>query len=260
MPSQWNPRTFIPTPMASGTKAEAFEVAALIPSRGIAMMRRAILAFVALIALSQTATAGVSCAVVRFYVAKYSEAAAETWARSHGASDAEIETARRCLHHSDNVQTASSATRSQVLAPVTEQEHARHEPNERDPDQGASHVVSVQGQRANPEKDSHDDEPHVHGIIVPKDIEDRSVGHLSHEIKDLVPSDGKTTTLRPRHVGSMHRADSAGVTGRVAWFKRLWDHLVGRRRSSIALFAFPRWGSYKVRHHLSGTLPGHGAG
>ena len=49
------------------------------------MMRRAILAFAALIALSQSATAGVllfghvSCAVVRFYVAKYSEAAAETW-------------------------------------------------------------------------------------------------------------------------------------------------------------------------------------
>ena len=259
MPSQWNPRTFIPTPMASGTKAEPFEVAALIPSRGIAMMRRAILAFVALIALSQTATAGVSCAVVRFYVAKYSEAAAETWARSHGASDAEIETARRCLHHSNNVQIASSATRSQVLAPVTEQEHARHEPNERDPHHEAPHVVSVPDQRADPEKDSHDDEPHVQGIIV-KDIEDRSVGHVSHEIKDPVPSDGKTTALRPSHVGSMHRADSAGVTGHVAWFKRLWDHVAGRRRSSIALFASPRWGSYKVRHHLSATVPGHRAG
>jgi hypothetical protein len=32
-----------------------------------------------------------SCAVVRFYVAKYSAYAAEMWARSHGASDAEIE-------------------------------------------------------------------------------------------------------------------------------------------------------------------------
>lgn len=38
-----------------------------------------------------------SCTLVRFYVAKYSEAAAETWARSHGATDAEIEAARRCL-------------------------------------------------------------------------------------------------------------------------------------------------------------------
>lgn len=38
-----------------------------------------------------------SCTVVRYYVAKYSAAAAETWARSHGATEAEIETARRCL-------------------------------------------------------------------------------------------------------------------------------------------------------------------
>jgi len=213
-------------------------------------MRRAIVAFATLMALSQTATAGVplfghvSCAVVRFYVAKYSEAAAEKWARGHGAGDAEIETARRCLHGS-NVQTASLAAKSPVAAPVTEQERAQHEPAERDPDQDALHVVPVQGQRAEPEQDK-----------------DRSVGQVSHEIKNqsLAPSDGKTTTLRSRYVGAMHRARSAGVTGHVAWFKRLWDHLVGRRRSSIALFAFPRWGSYKVRHHLSGTLPGNGAG
>ena len=38
-----------------------------------------------------------SCTVVRFYVAKYSAFAAETWARSKGATDAEIEAARRCL-------------------------------------------------------------------------------------------------------------------------------------------------------------------
>ncbi|MCA1473776.1 hypothetical protein [Bradyrhizobium sp. NBAIM08] len=38
-----------------------------------------------------------SCTVVRYYVAKYSAAAAETWARSRGATDAEIEAARRCL-------------------------------------------------------------------------------------------------------------------------------------------------------------------
>ena len=38
-----------------------------------------------------------SCTVVRYYVAKYSAAAAETWARSHGATDAEIEVARRCV-------------------------------------------------------------------------------------------------------------------------------------------------------------------
>ena len=39
----------------------------------------------------------VSCSVVRYYVAKYSAAAAETWARSKGATEAEIDAARRCL-------------------------------------------------------------------------------------------------------------------------------------------------------------------
>ena len=39
----------------------------------------------------------VSCSVVRYYVGRYSEAAAETWARSHGATDTDIEAARRCL-------------------------------------------------------------------------------------------------------------------------------------------------------------------
>jgi hypothetical protein len=41
----------------------------------------------------------VSCTVVRYYVAKYSAGAAEMWARSHGATDAEIESARRCLNN-----------------------------------------------------------------------------------------------------------------------------------------------------------------
>lgn len=55
--------------------------------------------------LSSAASAGeqsgilhrASCSVVRFYVAKYSAAAAEQWARSNGATDAEVEAARRCL-------------------------------------------------------------------------------------------------------------------------------------------------------------------
>lgn len=58
-----------------------------------------------LFALSPDAFAGeqpgvfrrASCTVVRFYVAKYSAPAAEQWARSQGASEAEIEAARRCL-------------------------------------------------------------------------------------------------------------------------------------------------------------------
>ena len=48
-----------------------------------------------------------SCTVVRFYVAKYSAEAAEMWARSHGATEAEIESARRCLQGSP-VQAAST--------------------------------------------------------------------------------------------------------------------------------------------------------
>ena len=47
-----------------------------------------------------------SCTLVRFYVTKYSAAAAETWARSRGATDAEIEAARHCLSTSP-VQAAS---------------------------------------------------------------------------------------------------------------------------------------------------------
>jgi hypothetical protein len=38
-----------------------------------------------------------SCSVVRYYVAKYTAATAEMWARSKGATDAEIEAARQCL-------------------------------------------------------------------------------------------------------------------------------------------------------------------
>jgi hypothetical protein len=38
-----------------------------------------------------------SCTVVRFYVAKYTASAAEMWARSHGATEAEIDAARLCL-------------------------------------------------------------------------------------------------------------------------------------------------------------------
>jgi hypothetical protein len=47
-----------------------------------------------------------SCTIVRFYVARYSAPAAETWARSKGATDVEIEAARHCLKDSP-VQTAT---------------------------------------------------------------------------------------------------------------------------------------------------------
>ncbi|MDH2345569.1 MULTISPECIES: hypothetical protein [unclassified Bradyrhizobium] len=76
----------------------------------------------ALIALAPDALAGeqpgvfrrASCTVVRFYVAKYSAAAAEAWARSKGASEAEIETARRCLTNAPV--TAQAKTQSTVTA------------------------------------------------------------------------------------------------------------------------------------------------
>jgi hypothetical protein len=50
----------------------------------------------------------VSCAMVRVYVAKYSASAAEMWARSHGATDAQIEAARECLKGTAD-QTAQTA-------------------------------------------------------------------------------------------------------------------------------------------------------
>ncbi len=49
-----------------------------------------------------------SCGVVRFYVARYSASAAESYARSHGATDAQIEAARHCLRE-EPARTAEAA-------------------------------------------------------------------------------------------------------------------------------------------------------
>jgi hypothetical protein len=56
----------------------------------------------------------VSCSVVRYYVAKYSESAAEAWARSKGATDAEIRAAKRCLTP-ETTKTAEAASRPLAL-------------------------------------------------------------------------------------------------------------------------------------------------
>jgi hypothetical protein len=48
-----------------------------------------------------------SCTVVRYYVAKYTASAAETWARSKGATDAEIEGARHCLKNAPSPHRAT---------------------------------------------------------------------------------------------------------------------------------------------------------
>ena len=39
-----------------------------------------------------------SCTLVRYYVARYTAATAEAWARSKGATDAEIQIARGCIN------------------------------------------------------------------------------------------------------------------------------------------------------------------
>ncbi len=48
-----------------------------------------------------------SCAAVRYYVALYSATAAEQYARGQGATDADIEAARRCVK--TETRTASAA-------------------------------------------------------------------------------------------------------------------------------------------------------
>lgn len=52
----------------------------------------------------------ISCSEVRYYVAKYSAATAEMYARSQGATDSQINAARRCLD-GEPVQTAQRGRR-----------------------------------------------------------------------------------------------------------------------------------------------------
>jgi len=49
--------------------------------------------------------ARISCSEVRYYVARYSASVAETYVRSRGATDAQIERARRCLVPGEAVDT-----------------------------------------------------------------------------------------------------------------------------------------------------------
>jgi hypothetical protein len=79
------------------------------------MRVRLICLVVALIGLSPNAMAAergglmhrMSCVAVRYYVALYSATAAEQYARGQGATDADIEAARRCIK-SDLTHTASA--------------------------------------------------------------------------------------------------------------------------------------------------------
>ncbi len=69
------------------------------------MIFRAACVLVVVFGLSPDAMAGhkngllhrMSCAMVRYYVALYSATAAEQYARTKGATDTDIEAARRCI-------------------------------------------------------------------------------------------------------------------------------------------------------------------
>ena len=88
------------------------------------MAHRWIYAVAICTALSSQAIAGeqpqprlfarISCTVVRYYAAKYTVNAAEQWARSKGATESEIETARQCL----KVQTAQAPSKMMPIAVV----------------------------------------------------------------------------------------------------------------------------------------------
>lgn len=69
------------------------------------MLRRVIGAGALILAMSSQVQAAsepglaqrISCSEVRYYVEKYTAAVAEMYARSHGATEAQIDRARRCL-------------------------------------------------------------------------------------------------------------------------------------------------------------------
>ena len=79
------------------------------------MGARLICILVVLLGLSPNAMAAersgllhrLSCTAVRYYVALYSATAAEQYARGQGATDADIEAARRCIK-TDLTHTASA--------------------------------------------------------------------------------------------------------------------------------------------------------
>jgi hypothetical protein len=87
------------------------------------MLIKGLIISATLVALAPDALAGeqpgvfrrASCTVVRFYVAKYSAVAAEAWARSKGATEAEIETARRCITTAPATTQAKNAQPTQTV-------------------------------------------------------------------------------------------------------------------------------------------------
>lgn len=86
------------------------------------MRLRGVLVLAVCLGMSPAAFAGeqsgilhrVSCSVVRYYVARYSAPAAEQWARSKGATDAEIDAARHCIRP-ETTRTARAPARPLAL-------------------------------------------------------------------------------------------------------------------------------------------------
>jgi hypothetical protein len=89
--------------------------AGLFAAWGPSMVMRAASILVVVLGLSPGGMAGehagvrhrMSCTVVRYYVALYTASAAEQFARSKGATNADIEVARRCIKPEAAAQTAS---------------------------------------------------------------------------------------------------------------------------------------------------------
>src|SRR6478609_4527119 len=96
-----------------------------VPQRGQPkMLIKGFAVSAALLAFAPDAAAGepqlgvfrrASCTVIRYYVAKYSAAAAESWARSKGATEAEIEVARRCVTNAPATTQAKNAPPTQTF-------------------------------------------------------------------------------------------------------------------------------------------------
>ncbi|WP_275168410.1 hypothetical protein [Bradyrhizobium sp. CSS354] len=55
----------------------------------------------------------ISCSEVRYYVARYSAALAEMYARSQGTTDVQIERARRCLSSNKTAETGQQRSYSE---------------------------------------------------------------------------------------------------------------------------------------------------
>jgi hypothetical protein len=96
-----------------------FVALAIVPIKDTLMLMRGTMTLLALLLLNTELPAAdrggqrMSCILVRFYVAKYTASTAEIYARAHGATDADIDAARRCF----KTRTMQTAQAIQSLVP-----------------------------------------------------------------------------------------------------------------------------------------------